>query len=415
MPTMAPAPLPPPLLETLLRMAPLDVLLFDTELVCRFAALADETLFGRTAEQFIGQPADAIFPPARGDLRSALTLAAGGAGSYAYPSYRYTYADPAAPTDTAFCWAVRVEPVTLHDYRGREEFRGVLVTLADVLDLTDENDRLRQDNDQLQREVDRLQRELATAQWRWPAPADVPPGLRTTMRRGRGPTGVNRLLAALPPEEYQRLLPHLERVRLPFQSVLYEPGAPITHVYFPIDGVLSLLTLMRDGRAAEAATVGNEGMTGLALVMGSDSAHDRVLCQVPGEALRMTATTFREALARGGALSWVLRRYAQALFNQIMQTAACNHLHRVDQRCARWLLLIHDGVGADQFPLKQEFLALMLNVQRPTVTQVAGTLRDAGCIRYSRGKVTIMERGALEAVACECYRVIRDQFRDMLP
>ena len=410
MPTIAPAPLPPPLLETLLRMAPLDVLLFDTELVCRFAALAGESLFGRTAEQFIGQPVDAIFPPARGDLRSALELAAGSTTTYAYPAYRYTYTDTEGTTETAFCWAVRIEPVVLHDYRGRDEFRGVLVTLADVLDLADENDRLRQQTDRLQREVDRLQRELTAAQRRWPAPAGMPPGLHTAGRSEPGPTGANRLLNALPPDEARQLLPDLERVHLAAQDVLYEPGAPFTHVYFPIDCVVSLLTIMSDGAAAEAATVGREGMIGLPVFPVSDSAFSRVLCQVPGDALRLPVAAFRAALAQGGALSWVVQRYVQVLFHQVMQTAACNRLHRVEQRGARWLLQIHDAVGADQFSLKQESLALMLSVQRPTVTLVAGMLRRAGAIEYSRGRVTVVDRAALEAVACDCYRVMQAQF-----
>lgn len=161
-----PAPLPSPLLETMLHQAPLDVLLFDTDLVCRYAAPAGDTLFGRTADQLFGQHAAEIFPPARGDLRSALELAAHGAQTYQYPSYRYTYTDTAGTTEMLFCWSVRVEPVVLRDYRGQEEFRGVLVTLADVQDLADENDRLRRDNDLLERENQRLQDELAEAQRR---------------------------------------------------------------------------------------------------------------------------------------------------------------------------------------------------------------------------------------------------------
>ena len=221
-------------------------------------------------------------------------------------------------------------------------------------------------------------------------------------------------MAALRPEEYRRLLPHLETVSLPQQYVLYEPGAPITHVYFPISCVVSLLTIMEDGTAAEAATVGNDAMIGLSLFLGADRAVSKALCQVSGDAVRMTATAFREALARGGALPWVLRRYMHVLFNQVVQTAACNSVHRVEQRCARWLLLIHDWAGTDEFALKQEFLALMLSVQRPTVTQVAGMLRRAGGIGYSRGRLRIMDRNALEAAACECYGVIREQFDHLL-
>ena len=182
MTTTVPAPLPSPLLETMLHLAPLDVLLFDTALVCRYAAPVGGTLFGRTAGQLIGQPATDIFPPASGDLRSALELAAHSAATYQYPSYRYAYTDTQATTEMLFCWSVRVEPVALRDYRGREEFRGVLVTLADVQDLADETDRLRHDNDVLQRENDRLQRELTEARRREAASIDARGTLRAAVR-----------------------------------------------------------------------------------------------------------------------------------------------------------------------------------------------------------------------------------------
>ena len=416
MTTAVPAPLPPVLLETLLRMAPLDVLLFDGELVCRYAVLGEGTLFGRTADQFLGQPVDAIFPPARGDLRTALELAAGGSeAGYAYPAYRYTYADTEGTSETAFCWSVRVEPVLLHDYRGREEFRGVLVTLADVLDLTDEVDRLRQEGDQLEREVDRLRRELAAVRSLWPLADDAPPGVRAaplTRDTPAGAVGVNRLLAALPPEGERRLLPDLERVTLAAHDVLHEPGAPIAHVYFPIDCVVALMAVTADGPATEAATVCNEGVVGLPVLPGGGRAVGRAICQVSGEALRLSTPAFRAALAEDEAFAWLVQRYTQRLLEQVMQTAACNRLHRVEQRAARWLLQIRDCIGADQFPLTQEALATMLSVQRPTVTLVAGLLRRAGALDYRRGRVTVVDRAALEAVACSCYRVIRDRLTD---
>ena len=177
-----PVPLPSPLLETMLHQAPLDVLLFDTDLVCRYAAPAGDTLFGRTADQFIGQHAADIFPPAQGDLRSALELAAHSTATYQYPSYRFTYTDTQATTELLFCWSVRVEPITSWDYRGREEFRGVLVTLADVQDLADENDRLRRDKDFLERENERLQRELIEAQRREAASIEERGKLRAVVR-----------------------------------------------------------------------------------------------------------------------------------------------------------------------------------------------------------------------------------------
>ena len=196
--------------------------------------------------------------------------------------------------------------------------------------------------------------------------------------------------------------------------MLHEPGVPITHVYFPVNCVISLLTVMAHGTTAEAASVGNDGVVGLDLLLGSDSAQSRAFCQVSGDALRLPAAAFLEAAAGGGVLAWVLQRAVQMLFNQVAQTAACNRLHRVDQRCARWLLQVQDWVGADEFPLKQEFLALMLSVQRPTVTQVAKLLRAAGAIEYRRGRLQITDRAALEATACECYRVINDQFEHAL-
>ena len=180
--TKMPAPLPSPLLETMLHLAPLDVLLFDTELVCRYAAPSGETLFGRTADQLVGQHAAEIFPPARGDLRSALELAASSAETYEYPSYRYTYAEPAGTTEVLFCWSVRIEPVMLRDYRGREEFQGVLVTLADVQDLADENDELRRERAVLERENQRLKDALAAAQEQQAAAAEARLAIRATVR-----------------------------------------------------------------------------------------------------------------------------------------------------------------------------------------------------------------------------------------
>jgi CRP-like cAMP-binding protein len=411
-----PVPVPASLLETLLRMAPLDVLLFDAALVCRYAVLGEGTLFGRTADQFLGQPVDAIFPPARDDLRTAMELAAGGSdASYQYPAYRYTYADTSGTTETAFCWSVRVEPVVLHDYRGQEEFRGVLVTLADVLDLTDEVDRLRQERDALQREVDRLRQERTATRATWPLDDDAPPVVRTVPIARGTPARANRLLAALPPEGERRLLPDLERVALAAHDVLHEPGASITHVYFPVDCVVSLMAVTPDGPATEAATVCNEGVVGLPIFPGGGRAVGRAICQVSGDAIRLSTPAFRAALAEDEAFAWLVQRYTQRLLEQVMRTAACHRLHRVDQRAACWLLQIQDCIGADQFPLTQEVLATMLSVQRPTVTLVAGLLRRAGALDYRRGHVTVVDRAALEAVACSCYRSIRDRLTETTP
>ena len=229
-----------------------------------------------------------------------------------------------------------------------------------------------------------------------------------------GPAARNRLLATLPRADSRRLLPHLEPVVIGMPAVLYEPGMPMAHVYFPADCVFSLLTVLQDGTAVEGATVGNEGLLGLPVVLGIDIVPVRVLCQLSGTALRMPATAFRDELTTGGALARLVQRYTYVLFNQIAQSVACNQRHSIRQRCARWLLATHDRVGGDGFGLTQEFLAAMLHVRRASVNEAAGLLRDTGCIRYWRGQVTILDRQQLEAAACECYRVVRAHYDSFL-
>jgi CRP-like cAMP-binding protein len=222
---------------------------------------------------------------------------------------------------------------------------------------------------------------------------------------GRG----NRLLAALPDNERERLAAHLAPVELTIRQPLYEPGKPIEHVYFPIDAVLSVLAVMDDGQAVEVATVGNEGMVGIPIFLGVSVSPGLAFCQVPGQCWQMAAGTFRELATGAGAFQQVLQRYTYAFFTQISQGSACNRLHGMDQRLARWLLLTHDRVGRDQFPLTQEFMAQMLGVRRATVTEAAGRLQQAGLVTYSRAIVTIADRKGLEAAACECYRIISDE------
>jgi CRP-like cAMP-binding protein len=171
---------------------------------------------------------------------------------------------------------------------------------------------------------------------------------------------------------------------------------------------------MADGRAVEFGTVGNEGMIGLPLFLGADRSPHRAFTQVPGDALRMRAEDFREEMGRQGQLAGLLRRYNQALMNQMAYSVACNRLHSVEERMCRWLLMTHDRVGADRFPMTQEFLAQMLGVRRPSVTVVAGVLQKAGLIAYARGWVVILDRAGLEAASCECYRVVRDDFERLL-
>ena len=225
--------------------------------------------------------------------------------------------------------------------------------------------------------------------------------------------GANRLLASLPQAAYAQLLPQLEPVTLVLRQVLAEPGEPIGHVHFPTTAVVSLLTVLERGTAVETATVGNEGMVGLPLFLGTDRAPGKAVCQVAGTSLRLPAAAFRTAAA-DGPLHARLHRYTQALFTQVAQVVACNPVHLIEARCARWLLMTHDRVGTDRFPLTQEFLAQMLGVRRSTVTVAASRLQQAGLIRYRRGILTVVDRARLEAAACECYRVVADEFHRLL-
>lgn len=224
----------------------------------------------------------------------------------------------------------------------------------------------------------------------------------------------NQLLAALPAEEYARLRPHLEHIRLVARDAVIMADTPITHIHFPRTAVLSMVLDLEDGGAVEVATVGNEGMVGLPIFFGADQCPTRTFCQVAGEALRIEAAAFREAVDRRGPFDNLVRRYAQAAFNQVAQTSACNRLHSVEQRLCRWLLMTHDRVRSDRLPLTQEFLALMLGVQRPSVSVVAALLQRAGLIRYARGLVDVLDREGLEAASCGCYRAVRRELERLL-
>jgi CRP-like cAMP-binding protein len=238
------------------------------------------------------------------------------------------------------------------------------------------------------------------------------------MSLDEGPEGVNgnRILDALPPEDYQRLLPAISPVSLEFKHLLLEPGKAIETVYFSQSAVISLLTTMDDGSSVEVATIGNEGIVGVPVFLGAQAmgARDYYQVQVPGQAMAMDAGAFLKATRRDPLRSLV-QRYAQALFSQVTQQVACNGLHSIEERCSRWMLLTHDRVGANEFPLTQEFLAQMLGVRRASVTVAAGILQNAGFIRYSRGHVAIIDRDGLENASCECYRIIRTEFDRLLP
>ncbi len=226
--------------------------------------------------------------------------------------------------------------------------------------------------------------------------------------------GQNRLLTALPRAEYDRLSPHLEKVSLPLKDILYEANGPIPHVFFPLIGVVSLVIIMEGGFCLEVGLIGNEGMVGTPVFLGSQRSPTRAISQVPGEALRLETKVFQEEIKRSTALNRLVQRYTQAMINQISQSTVCNHRHSVEKRMCRWLLMSHDRVGTDNFMLTQEFLAQMLGVRRPTVTAAAGVLQTAGLISYHRGRVTVLDRKGLEAASCECYEVVAKELDRLL-
>ncbi|HYP02614.1 MAG TPA: Crp/Fnr family transcriptional regulator [Pyrinomonadaceae bacterium] len=228
------------------------------------------------------------------------------------------------------------------------------------------------------------------------------------------PVVTNRLLAALPKKECQRLLTDLEPMKLTFGDILFEPGDNIEHVYFPNNGIISLLSAVGEREHVEVGIVGNEGMAGLPVFMGVNKSRNRGLVQGEGSALRMKAAVLRTATRNGNALTALLHRYTHSLLTQISQSAACNRFHLVNERLARWLLMTHDRTEGDEFRLTQEFLSQMLGVRREGVTVAAGILQKQKLIRYSRGQIRILDRAGLEATACKCYEVVKDEYDNFL-
>ena len=224
----------------------------------------------------------------------------------------------------------------------------------------------------------------------------------------------NRLLALLPPESFAWLQPQMKAVELEQRQVLMSQDEPIPAVYFPESGWTSMIALLADGRSAEVGLVGSEDMVGLPLLLGGDSSAVEVMVQAPGTALRLNADAFHLALQQIPALQPLLLRYALAFQHQITQTAACNGHHALDQRLARWLLMAHDRAEGDEFPMTQEFLALMLCVHRPGVTVAARLFQQAGLVRYGRGQMVVTDREGLEATACECYGAVRMHFENLM-
>jgi CRP-like cAMP-binding protein len=224
----------------------------------------------------------------------------------------------------------------------------------------------------------------------------------------------NRLLSALTPADYKRLAPHMETVHLEMKHPAFEPNQPIEYAYFPLTGIASILTVMKGGKAVEVATIGNEGMVGLPLFLGVNITPSQAFTQVPGDSIRIKAEAFQKEVGRQGGFAKMLQIYTQALLVQISQGMACNGIHSIEQRAARWLLMTHDRVAAQKFPLLQEFLGQMLGARRASVSEVASKLQKAGLIRYSRGVIEILNRAGLEAVSCECYDVIQQEFDRLL-
>ena len=222
----------------------------------------------------------------------------------------------------------------------------------------------------------------------------------------------NLLLAALPQNEYTRIVPRLDVIPLKLKDFLHKSGDPVRYVYFPAGGFCSELTVLQDGTMVEVATVGREGMVGISAVMDGGPVPSTVMVQAAGDiCYRMTAEDFRREMERRETFHDLVTHFAQAMVGFIMQSTACNAVHTVEQRLARWLLMAQDRIGHNDFPLTQEFVAMMLGVSRPTVTVVAGTLQKAGLITYRRGHVTIVDREALEQASCECYRVATELLR----
>jgi CRP-like cAMP-binding protein len=226
-----------------------------------------------------------------------------------------------------------------------------------------------------------------------------------------GQASGNRVLASIPPKDCRRLLPQLEPISLKFGQIVYEVGARIEHVYFPVNCLISLLTAVDRRRTLEVGMVGNEGMTGMPFVLGIGESGVRALVQGAGSALSMPAAPFRIEFDRNQPLRQALFRYTYALMAQISQTAACNRFHEAEARLARWLLMTRERVGSDEYPLTHEFLAHMLGVRRGGVTEAASALKRRGLIEYHRGKIRILDAKRLKASSCSCYQIVKTVYQ----
>jgi CRP-like cAMP-binding protein len=225
----------------------------------------------------------------------------------------------------------------------------------------------------------------------------------------------NRLLAALPPASFDKLVPSLETVSMPLGMSVYESGGAQGYVYFPTTAIVSLLYVLENGSSAEIAVTGNEGLVGIALFMGGETTPSRAVVQSAGEGFRLRASVLKKEFETAGALQHLLLRYTQALITQMAQTAVCNRHHSLDQQLCRWLLLSLDRLPGNDLVMTQELIANMLGVRREGVTEAAGKLQAEGLIEYSRGRITVLDRPHLEARVCECYSVVKKEYDRLLP
>jgi CRP-like cAMP-binding protein len=223
------------------------------------------------------------------------------------------------------------------------------------------------------------------------------------------------LLQVLPEDVRNRVFPQLEQVTLPLGHILYESGVALQHVYFPVDSIVSLLYVMKDGASAEIAVVGNEGVVGVALFMGGETTPNRAVVQSGGSAYRLKSQILKEEFSQSGALQHLFLRYTQSLLTQMAQTAVCNRHHTVEQQLCRWLLMSLDRLPSNKLTMTQELISNMLGVRREGVTESAGRLQSQGVIQYSRGLITVLDRPKLEKICCECYGVVKLETDRLLP
>lgn len=224
----------------------------------------------------------------------------------------------------------------------------------------------------------------------------------------------NRILAALQPEEMERLLPHMEQVELRLGEVISRPNEPIKHVYFPHRGTISIISILEDGSQVEVGVVGNEGMYGMPVALGTETSPLLAIVQLAGGATKMSADVLREEVGHCGRLHNLLLRYGHAFFIMVAQNAACNRRHPLDGRLCRWLLMGQDRVKSDELELTHEFLSVMLGVRRAGISEAARKLQDQGLISYRRGRIHIVNRQGLAGTSCECYEVVKKEFDRLL-